>query len=79
MKPLFLCLVVISMGMLAMAALAGAKRIEPWVFNPCMRPGANYPGCPTNKPNTPANPYGRGCPKTSRCRGLYILPPPSNK
>jgi hypothetical protein len=68
MKPLFLCLVVISMGILAMAALAGAKRIEPWVLDPCKRPGANYPGCPTNMPYKPANPYSRGCPKGARCR-----------
>jgi hypothetical protein len=68
MKPWFLCLVLISMAVLA--DVLGATNINPGVLDPCKAPGAKEPGCPTNNnpPSGEANPYSHGCNGLARCR-----------
>ena len=60
-------LLLISM---TVADVLDATNIDPGVLDPCMRPGAKDPGCPTKNhpPGGEANPYSRGCTGITRCR-----------
>ncbi|KAI8523301.1 hypothetical protein RHMOL_Rhmol13G0062700 [Rhododendron molle] len=75
MKPLFLCLVLISAVLVLSNVEANAqtpKFISYDALNQCNRPGGPHPGCPgappVNPSRTPANPYTRGCSNILRCR-----------
>ncbi|PKI42550.1 hypothetical protein CRG98_037068 [Punica granatum] len=71
--PTRLCLCIFFFVLLGAAELqqaAASRYVDYGVLNPCKRPGGLHKGCHPNPkaPMVQANPYTRGCTKSTHCR-----------